>query len=212
MRVFQLCAKHKSYKSSLWIFSNIFYLVRTSQDNYRDQGLASFHMDDPQLEYFTRDLGNFMEPFLLVKPCMLETHLSFCYFLDESSHLCKGTFLKYLSSYHFRRDVLFSCTKPKLIYPEETTMKETLNLQFQGFGYEEGFGPDEVPFSEAGKKQIDTYAIVSAVSWGERKYILVWTKSQCFLHVSLHFADKMRSCKFSMVLLKPKTSRLWFPL
>lgn len=36
-------------------------------------------------------------------------------------------------------------------------------LGINGLGYEEGFGPGEVPFSHWEKKQIDTYTILSAL-------------------------------------------------
>lgn len=43
-------------------------------------------------------------------------------------------------------------------------MNEDLHSWFQGLCYEKEFGYREVPSSEVRKKQINTYAIVSAVN------------------------------------------------
>lgn len=50
-------------------------------------------------------------------------------------------------------------------------MKEDMHSWFQELGYEESFGPGEIPSTEAHKKRIHTYAIVSAVNQNERKGI-----------------------------------------
>lgn len=42
---------------------------------------------------------------------------------------------------------------------------------FQGLGYEEGFGPYEIPHTKVKKKQINAHVILSVVSHEERKNI-----------------------------------------
>lgn len=76
------------------MFFNIFYLVLTSRDDYRDQSLISFHTNDPWFKYFTWDWDDFMERFLLVMPRTPDTHLTFCYSFVESSSFYKCMFLK----------------------------------------------------------------------------------------------------------------------
>lgn len=49
-------------------------------------------------------------------------------------------------------------------------MKEDLHSWFYGLDYEEGFGLDKVSYFETKKKRIH-YAILSAVSRDDRKYI-----------------------------------------
>lgn len=99
---------------------------------------------------------------------MLEVHLTFFYSTTESSRFFKGTCLNYWSSYHFRWDVLFYHAKPSLLSPQKVAMKEDMHSWFQGFGYEEGFGPNKVHYFEIRRKQIHTYAILSVNSQKER--------------------------------------------
>lgn len=44
IRVFQLCVEHKSWKLSLSFFSYLFYLRRTSHDNFYNPRLIYFHL------------------------------------------------------------------------------------------------------------------------------------------------------------------------
>lgn len=50
-------------------------------------------------------------------------------------------------------------------------MKEDLCSWYQGFNYEDGFGLDEVSFSQQKKKQINTHAIISALGHAEQHKI-----------------------------------------
>lgn len=50
-------------------------------------------------------------------------------------------------------------------------MKEELCAWYQGFDYEEGFGPSEVLPSQWKKKHIDTYTLISAPVHVERQEI-----------------------------------------
>lgn len=47
-------------------------------------------------------------------------------------------------------------------------MNEDMCLWYECLGYEEGFGPGEVPSSLRKKKQIDTYVIINAYGHAKR--------------------------------------------
>lgn len=96
MRIFELCVEHKSWNPLLRLFFSIFYLVYTSRDDYRDQGLISFHPNDLWFDSFTRDLGDFMRAFLAVEVPHAWGHLIFCYSLVDSSHFFNNIFLNIL--------------------------------------------------------------------------------------------------------------------
>lgn len=134
-RVFQLCGEHKSLNPSLRLFSNIFYLVHTSWEDYCNQGLISFHTDNPWFGHLTMDLRYFLGHFLLVKPHTPVTNLKIFYSPAMSSCFCKVSFLKYWSPSH-RRDVLSYHTKRELFSPYEVVIKEDMYSWFQGLGYE----------------------------------------------------------------------------
>lgn len=48
-------------------------------------------------------------------------------------------------------------------------MKQDLYAKYQGLGYEEGFGPDEVLVFQQNKRQIDIYAIINESGHFERQ-------------------------------------------
>lgn len=50
-------------------------------------------------------------------------------------------------------------------------MKEEKKSWFQGLGYEDRFGPYDVPPTEVRKKRIDIHVILSALNLDERKKI-----------------------------------------
>lgn len=105
MRIFQLCVNHKSWKSSLGLFLNMFHLKCSSPNNLRDQGLISLYPKNSWFDPFTQDSGDFMGNCLLVRPLTLEVHLTLFYSLIEYSYSCRSSHLKCLSSSHFNWDV-----------------------------------------------------------------------------------------------------------
>lgn len=57
IKVFQLYAKHKSYKPSLELFFNLFYASQASRDDVQDQGLISLCLNVPWFDIFAHDWG-----------------------------------------------------------------------------------------------------------------------------------------------------------
>lgn len=109
---------------------NLFYLVFISQDDYHDPRLTSFHPDDPWFNHFTRNWGNFMRSFLLVKPLTLEDHITFYDSLVESYFFYKGMILKYWSSFHLYRDIHYFYAKLGIISPDKVWMREYMYYLF----------------------------------------------------------------------------------
>lgn len=72
-------------------------------------------------------------------------------------------------SFHY--DVYSYRTDLGLLSPYEVVMNEDLCSWFTGLDYEKRFGPGEVPSFEVRKRRINTHAIVSVVSWEERKKV-----------------------------------------
>lgn len=89
MKVFQFYDENKSWKLSLELFLNLFYIVGTSQNGACDQGLIIFHPHDPWFDYFTHDWSNFLRRFMLVKPVNPEARLTLCYSLAEFYYFYK---------------------------------------------------------------------------------------------------------------------------
>lgn len=97
IKVFQLCVEHKSWKSSVELFFDIFHVAFTSQDDARDQGLIFLFPWVPWFSFFTNDRGNFLKCFKFVKHVTPEAHLAFCLSSDSVGCVlsCKSGFLKY---------------------------------------------------------------------------------------------------------------------
>lgn len=104
-----------------------------------------------------------------MKHLTLEDDLAFLIFLTGTSHFCNGKFFKYCPFPYFYSDIPYYHTTLSPLSPDEVFMKEDLHSWFKGLGYEEVFGPSEVPSSEVRNRRIYTYTIMSVVIWEERK-------------------------------------------
>lgn len=117
IKVFQLCADHKSGKFSLSLSFDLFHLRRTSMDNFRNQGVIYFHLFNLWFDPFTLDRGDFLEQFLLVKP----TH-------PHSISFFVTSLLIFLASIRF----CIQCTGPRSILTR--TLTRTVPSQVLFFG------------------------------------------------------------------------------
>lgn len=123
---FQLCAKHKSWKSSLRLFFDLFHLRFTSQDNFRNHGLICFHQVNHWFDPFALDWGDFLRHFLGVRPLTPATHLVFCYLPVDSPFLCRILYLKYQSKIHINQDAHSYCTQSGSFSADDVTKKEEI--------------------------------------------------------------------------------------
>lgn len=92
--VFQLCAKHKSWKPSL----RLIHLNRSTQDNFHDQWLIISYPDNPWFDPFTRDWGDLMGHFLLVRLLTLKACPTLCYSLLSSTEVHIWSISSHLTS------------------------------------------------------------------------------------------------------------------
>lgn len=117
MKAFLFCVEHKSWKPFLGIFFDLFYMVHTSQDGTRDHWYITFHPDDPWFNPFTKDGGNLLRRFLLVKTLTPQAYLAIFYSMTETSCFYKIRFLKYLSWHHLHHIVNSYHVKLGLLSP-----------------------------------------------------------------------------------------------
>lgn len=71
-------------------------------------------------------------------------------------------------------------------------IKEDLYAWYQGVGYEEGFGPNEVFSFQQKRSRIDTYTIISAFEHSERQKLFGENGDTCapfFNSATCAFAD-----------------------
>lgn len=108
---------------------------------------------------------------MLVKPLKLVAHITFFYLPANFTRFCRSLYPKYRAKVHFNRDAHSYCTKLDFLSLDEVAMKEEIHSWFDILSYEESFSPEEVPHTEARKRQIDTYAIVSTITQEESKTI-----------------------------------------
>lgn len=87
---------------------------------------------------------------MLVKPINLEAHFSFFSYLGPTEYAlsCKSDFPKYCTRGYFGRPLSFYHFGLHPLSFEGVKIKEDLYDWYQGLGYEEGFGLDDVPSSQ----------------------------------------------------------------
>lgn len=124
--MFQICVKHKSWKTSLSLFFDLFHSRHSSLYNFRNQGLIYFHRVNLWFDQFTLDRGDFLGHFLLVKPFTIMEHLIFCYILVNSPYFCRILYPKYWYKIHFHRDAHTYCTRSGSVSLDEVIMKEVV--------------------------------------------------------------------------------------